>query len=112
MLELRWLAYLGKISYGFYLFHMLVPNPSKTERVVKLFHGHVPAWANVAGVATVFAMTVVVAALSWRFIEAPILRWKDRVPSARIPILSTNTLGLATMGAQGTLTADPRQHEK
>ena len=69
-------AYLGRISYGLYAFH------------IPVLHG----WLNEVPYAFLIprpwgalAMTIGVAALSWRFFEGPINRLKDRVdhPSAR-----------------------------
>jgi peptidoglycan/LPS O-acetylase OafA/YrhL len=69
LLELRPIAYLGKISYGIYIFHMLVP----------IAFGYAAARLGIeytdAGfvnfVATSLA-TFAIAALSWQLFEAPI----------------------------------------
>ena len=39
LLETCWLVSLGRISYGFYLYHNFVPNPARLTRVQALFHG-------------------------------------------------------------------------
>jgi peptidoglycan/LPS O-acetylase OafA/YrhL len=62
----RWLAYLGKISYGLYVFHVFcLEHASRT-------HNHV---VN-AGLS--LAATIVCAAISYRFLEKPFLGLKSR----------------------------------
>jgi peptidoglycan/LPS O-acetylase OafA/YrhL len=84
VLETPWLASLGRISYGFYLYHNFVPDPARLNRVKALFHGvGEPAWLRFAGIVISFGVSLLLAKLSWRFIEAPILRrkaeWTQRV---------------------------------
>ncbi|SIO59426.1 acyltransferase family protein [Paraburkholderia phenazinium] len=84
VLETGWLASLGRISYGFYLYHNFVPDPARLNRVKALFHGAAePTWVRFAGIAISFGVSLWLAKLSWRFIEAPILRrkaeWTQRV---------------------------------
>lgn len=84
VLETPWLASLGRISYGFYLYHNFVPDPARLNRVKALFHGAgEPVWLRVGGIAISFGVSLLLAKLSWRFIEAPILRrkteWTQRV---------------------------------
>jgi peptidoglycan/LPS O-acetylase OafA/YrhL len=78
VLEWRPIAWFGKVSYGFYLYHNLLP-----RRMV----GRLAAQAGVhlntnEGVEALFAFAVALglAALSWKLIEAPLLRLKDRPP--------------------------------
>ncbi|MGF6771644.1 peptidoglycan/LPS O-acetylase OafA/YrhL [Paraburkholderia sp. GAS199] len=78
MLETGWLVSFGRISYGFYLYHNLIPDPSRTHHVIALFGGTVPAWAHVLGTVASFVISLTIAILSWRLIEAPILRLKTR----------------------------------
>ncbi|WGS54050.1 acyltransferase [Paraburkholderia sp. D15] len=77
-LETRWLAGLGRISYGFYLYHNLIPDLTRNHHAAALFGGAVPMWAHGLGVAASFAISLALAMLSWRWIEAPILRLKTR----------------------------------
>lgn len=69
----HWAAYLGKISYGLYVFHALV-----IEFVRACFHSgdrqtYFAAWSLSA-----FLLTVAVAVLSYHFLESPFLRLKQR----------------------------------
>jgi peptidoglycan/LPS O-acetylase OafA/YrhL len=83
VLEWRPFVYFGKVSYGFYLYHNLLP-----RRIV----GRLAAQAGwdihpVEGVEALvsFLIALGLAALSWKLIEAPLLRFKDRPP--RLPWL-------------------------
>ncbi|WP_233806336.1 acyltransferase family protein [Paraburkholderia sp. HP33-1] len=78
LLQTRWLAGLGRISYGFYLYHNLIPDLTRNRHAEALFGGTVPMWANALGIVASFAISLGIALLSWRFIEAPILRVKTR----------------------------------
>lgn len=73
-LALRPLVYLGKISYGLYVFHLFAIR--LTEHHVKLGGSRLVEAA--ARVSLSFLLTVAMAALSYRFLEQPFLRWKSR----------------------------------
>jgi peptidoglycan/LPS O-acetylase OafA/YrhL len=84
----RWLewppaVYFGKVSYGFYLYHNLLP-----RRIVGLLAAQA-GWDihPVEGVEAAFSFVLALglAALSWKLIEAPLLRFKDRPPRLRLP---------------------------
>ncbi|MGF6731753.1 peptidoglycan/LPS O-acetylase OafA/YrhL [Paraburkholderia youngii] len=74
LLQTRWLAGLGRISYGFYLYHNLIPDLTRNRHAEALFGGTVPMWAHMLGIVASFAISLGIALLSWRLIEAPILR--------------------------------------
>ncbi|WP_321795378.1 acyltransferase [Caballeronia sp. J97] len=81
MRVLEWppLAALGKISYGFYLYHGFIPDLAKSGKVIAMFGASgIPWWAHGLSVIASFLLTLTLAKLSWRFIEEPILRLKNR----------------------------------
>ncbi|SEE87690.1 Peptidoglycan/LPS O-acetylase OafA/YrhL, contains acyltransferase and SGNH-hydrolase domains [Burkholderia sp. WP9] len=83
LLETSWLVSFGRISYGFYLYHNLIPDLTRNHHAEALFGGTVPLWAHVAGIAGSFAISLAMAVLSWRLIEEPILRLKTpRAPAS------------------------------
>ncbi|WP_144113277.1 acyltransferase family protein [Paraburkholderia sp. BCC1886] len=82
VLETRWLAGLGRISYGFYLYHNLIPDLTRNRHAQAWFGGTVPVWAHAVGIVASFGISLALALLSWRLIEAPILRLKTRGESA------------------------------
>ena len=70
----NWLRYLGKISYGLYVFHMLC-----LYIVEKLIGGYARNFSKFLAFWWVgLAMTIAVAALSYSFFESPFLRLKER----------------------------------
>ena len=68
MCSLSFLLWVGKRSYGLYLWHMFVNYAVPTQA------GKV---GTLARTVVLFALSFAVAALSWRFIESPFLRKKD-----------------------------------
>jgi peptidoglycan/LPS O-acetylase OafA/YrhL len=78
LLQTGWLAGLGRISYGFYLYHNLIPDLTRNRHAEAFFGGAVPVWAHALGIGASFAISLGIALLSWRFIEEPILRLKTR----------------------------------
>lgn len=82
-LELRPLAYFGTISYGFYLMHNFIPNP--LGPALAIYGGlHVaPVLVETLGVLLDFALSVLAAGLSWRFLESPIMALRKRVTGRR-----------------------------
>jgi peptidoglycan/LPS O-acetylase OafA/YrhL len=71
-LRRRWLVYVGTISYGLYLYHMII-----IRLKMDLTAGRVSGrnfWVESLTLIASFAA----AALSWRYVERPILALKDR----------------------------------
>jgi peptidoglycan/LPS O-acetylase OafA/YrhL len=79
VLENRLLVYLGRISYGLYLFHGMSPRILRWFWTTAGFRAVYPPNA-VVGVAGPMLVTIVLAALSWRFYEYPINRLKRYLP--------------------------------
>jgi peptidoglycan/LPS O-acetylase OafA/YrhL len=78
LLSWRPLLYVGKISYGIYLYHNFMPG--LTQYIFRLVgwsqsHSHMDVLVS-ASAATV--LTLLISALSWHFIERPINSLKDR----------------------------------
>lgn len=74
LLANRAVRYLGSISYGMYLVHMLAAN------AVRRLIPAAPEWATFAGT---LLLTIAAAALSHRFFERRFLELKDRLTAAR-----------------------------
>lgn len=78
VLEWRPFVYFGQVSYGFYLYHNLLPRRMLTRLAAQA------GWSlpTNEGVEALFSFLVALglAALSWKLIEAPLLRFKDRPP--------------------------------
>ncbi|MGH6813254.1 MAG: acyltransferase family protein [Methylocella sp.] len=72
------LIYLGRISFGLYVFHLLaIQIVAQVEKPILALSG----WCGVGhlcGVAASLLLTIVMAALSYRFLEMPFLRLKER----------------------------------
>jgi peptidoglycan/LPS O-acetylase OafA/YrhL len=69
-----WLRYLGKISYGLYVFHLLAIHYS-----IRLLGGQVHTLRAFSAYWSLgLASTLVLAALSYRYFESPFLRLKER----------------------------------
>jgi len=80
LLESRPLRYLGTISYGIYVYHLMLPEllPRVARRL-----GHPQLFASFVDQSFLFlvfygVVTVLIAALSWHFLERPINALKDR----------------------------------
>ncbi|MBN2117448.1 MAG: acyltransferase [Anaerolineales bacterium] len=74
-LEMPWLRYLGKISYGMYVYHLVL-----IWFVWELFeeYGHEGMEHYWIKFAIALFATILVSALSYHFLERPILNLKDR----------------------------------
>lgn len=79
--SLRPLVALGRISYGFYVFHILL-QPWFDAIARGLTHADSSMQYQLVRMLAAFPITVVVAALSWRLLEQPILRLGRRFPLA------------------------------
>lgn len=77
LLGSRPLVALGQISYGVFLWHILVVELLLRSLEIERFAGgFVPLLVLTLG------LTLVLAQLSWRYVERPAARWRDRGPGA------------------------------
>ena len=67
--------YLGKISYGLYMYHVLWLGVSR-QLVARMTMGRCAGELMAMGIA--LPATIVTAMLSYRYLESPFLRWKER----------------------------------
>jgi len=75
-MEIPWLQYLGKISYGLYAYHAVF------LLVADRLAGAFPAFSHWR-IFVALALTIATAAASYRFLEAPFLRLKKRFTHVR-----------------------------
>ena len=75
-LEFKWISYLGKISYGLYLYHVIAI--VFTINILKPIQPESPAIYNLLLYTIAIAVTILVCALSFEFLEKPLLRYKDK----------------------------------
>jgi peptidoglycan/LPS O-acetylase OafA/YrhL len=74
-LELGWMKYLGKISYGLYVYHyILIFVASRNQDLFTLSLGQ----AQLVTAAVSFLLTFLMATLSYKYLERPILNLKDK----------------------------------
>ncbi len=74
-LRIRWICYLGKISYGLYVYHYPI------YAVVDHCLGN--GVASPRFLLLKLGLTLAIAVISWELLEKPILAWKDRFPYSR-----------------------------
>ena len=82
-LEARPIAYLGKISYGVYVYHLLVPYLLNAS--LRSF-GVEPLADGVARFGLCSTATIALASLSWHVLERPMNRLKDHVRGGIRPV--------------------------
>lgn len=77
LLENKVVAYLGKISYGMYIFHLFMPS-------FYIFLSEITGFkipeGQLIGFVTLFILTFTMAHFSWVLLEQPINRLKERFP--------------------------------
>jgi peptidoglycan/LPS O-acetylase OafA/YrhL len=92
-LELGWMKYLGKISYGLYVYHyILIYFAARIQDYVEL---SIPQAQLVTAVVSLPA-TILMAALSFKYIERPILGLKDKY----FPATESQTIEPASIPAE------------
>lgn len=81
-LDVRPLAYLGTISYGFYLFHNLVPSKLGEAPALYARFGLPAEVERVVPLVVQFALAFLLAHLSWQVLEKRVLEWKRPLEAA------------------------------
>lgn len=81
MLSFGPLVYIGRISYGIYVYHLFVP--SKLGAFARLLIHTGNSWIFATGC---FAVTVLVASVSWYFFEAPLNALKERWAAREVAV--------------------------
>ena len=78
ILRIKVLLFIGTISYTMYLVHIIAG--TIVSKVADATHAHLPE------AVLAFLLTILMAYLSWHWLEKPLLRWKDRrFPNAPHP---------------------------
>lgn len=83
LLELKPVLYIGKISYGIYLYHNFVPG------LIRYVLGRSPSAVVMFLLAC--GVTVLIASLSWYLIELPIKRWRGKPDRLSHGVLATRS---------------------
>lgn len=91
--------YIGRISYGIYVYHFFVPE--LLEPLLQRFNlvGDGLALVLIRFV-IYFAVTMIVASLSWFLMEKPINSLKDRFTDSSAPAKAKRTIGTAEAGME------------
>jgi peptidoglycan/LPS O-acetylase OafA/YrhL len=89
LLTLKPILYLGRISYGLYVYHYFAP--LAVRAITNTFGWEAVVQHRPAAIVAYTAFTVSVAALSWHFLERPINRLKRRFEYPR-PVVPPATM--------------------
>jgi peptidoglycan/LPS O-acetylase OafA/YrhL len=95
-LEWRPLRYIGKISYGMYVYHF--PIVWFSGRIADFGLGLTPFWVKSLTALIAFPATLLIASLSFHFLERPITNLKDRF----FPLEPGTEKSIATVPAEPT----------
>jgi peptidoglycan/LPS O-acetylase OafA/YrhL len=74
----KWASYLGKISYGLYVFHGIALLITTAVRKTAEHGAGDPLLAYAADRALALVLTILLAVLSYKYLETPFLKMKDR----------------------------------
>lgn len=76
LLDNRMAVYLGKISYGIYVYHYVMPYLWNDVIAAKMGWAKIPATSSLSSAAIFISASIAVAVLSWQLIEVRILSLK------------------------------------
>jgi len=87
ILDNRILIFIGKISYGIYLYHLMIPYFAykALTSINNLLPSFIRKYNSHLLIAENFVLLIVIAFLSWQLIEQPALRLKNRFNYHRAP---------------------------
>jgi peptidoglycan/LPS O-acetylase OafA/YrhL len=91
LLKFAPVMYLGKISYGIYVYHLLTPHV--LNAITKTW-GYPAFEKNALGFVGYTVLTIAVASLSWFLLERPLNGLKDRLPRLRMNRVKRGVLEL------------------
>lgn len=98
------ICHVGRLSYGLYLFHHLYSMPFNAILLPKLNHYLPNPVSHCVVLILAFSITLALAMLSYRFIEEPAMRWKDKMKyGAVIPHRMSNDQIAATTASETSL---------
>ena len=91
------LRHIGQISYGIYIFHQFIPQALEKYLPGINLTTHSP-YPGVVRMAILVGLSIIVAELSWRLVERPVLRWRHSGPGAPVfsPALQAEARSIAT----------------
>jgi peptidoglycan/LPS O-acetylase OafA/YrhL len=69
------IAYLARISFGIYVWHYLVIALVSVYVLPRNISGHPDEYEFIIGTFTVIAISMIIATLSYKYMEEPIIRW-------------------------------------
>lgn len=82
LLENKIFNYLGKISYGIYMYHFMVI-PATLVFIKKCFSENSGLMINISIYTLVLAITILISGISYHFIESPFIRKKSNYTSIK-----------------------------
>jgi peptidoglycan/LPS O-acetylase OafA/YrhL len=89
------LIYIGRISYGIYVYHYFVPTVLEP-----LFERFQIAHGSLVFVAICFVVTMIVSSLSWFLMEKPINSLKDKFAGSSAPLSAGRGLERSEVGLE------------
>jgi peptidoglycan/LPS O-acetylase OafA/YrhL len=105
LLQGRVLQWFGRISYGLYLYHWFIYAAIRSSDTDFIF-GEKSIRSSVMRAIVYYISSVLVAYVSCRFIEKPILKWKDKFTFGPVPV-NVNTRQQTNLKSAPELAPEP-----